>query len=154
VIFHKLLFLIFFKDFTIAENKKRDDTAVIPRHENVIAHFANCEIAQEGDVVGWITVMELCDTDLRKLLKKENGSPTFESRKKIAIGAKKGDDYLKKVGIRHKDKKPENVLMKNGISKLTDFGLIEEESGRESYRKMGYARRGIKFRYQRNLCKF
>ena len=97
--------------------------------------------------------MELCEMDLRKLLKNENGSPTFEERKKIAIGVKKGDDYLKNVGIHHKDMKPENVLMKNGIPKLTDFGLIREESGRESNRQMGYARRGSKFR-NRLLCKF
>ena len=98
--------------------------------------------------------MELCETDLRKLLKRQDGGPTFEERKKIAIGVKNGHDYLYEIGIRHADMKPENVLMKDGISKLTDFGLISETSGRKSYRKMGFARRGSKFRNVDNLRKF
>jgi serine/threonine protein kinase len=98
--------------------------------------------------------LEFCETDLRKFLKNENGSPTFEERKNIAIWVKEGDDYLKKVGIWHLDMKPENVLIKSGKSKLTDFGLIAERTGRESYRQMGYARRGSKFRYMFVLCKF
>ena len=98
--------------------------------------------------------MELCETDLRKILKNENGSPTFEERKKIAIGVKKANDYLQSIGINHMDMKPENVLMKNGIPKLTDFGLILEKSRRESYREMGYVQRGSKFRNTLLLCKF
>jgi serine/threonine protein kinase len=154
VIFHKLLFLTFFLDFEIAKNNKVDDSSVIPHHENVIAHFANCEIIQDGEVVGWITIMELCETDLRKLLKNKNGNPTFEERKNIAIGVRNGNKYLASVEIYHRDMKPENVLIKYGIPKLTDFGLIVEESGKESYRKMGYARRGSKFRNTYLLRKF
>jgi len=98
--------------------------------------------------------MELCKTDLRKFLKNENGKISFDERKTIAIGVKKGEEYLQSVGISHMDMKPDNVLMKNGIPRLTDFGLIREMSGRESYRKMGYARRGSKFRNSLLLCKF
>ena len=98
--------------------------------------------------------MKLCDTDLRKFLKSKNGSPTFDARKNIAIGVKRGYDFLRSRGIMHCDMKPENVLIKDGNPLLTDFGLINEESGRASYRQMGYARRGSKFRYSRNLCKF
>jgi serine/threonine protein kinase len=143
-----------FLDFEISGNDKNDNACVIPHHENVIAHFANCEIIQDGEVVGWITIMEFCDTDLRNILKNENGRPGFEDRKKIAIGVKKGNDYLIDIGIVHFDMKPENVLIKNGIPKLTDFGLISEKSERESYRLMGYARRGGKFMNWNNLCKF
>jgi serine/threonine protein kinase len=135
-------------------NNKRDDASVIPQHGNVIAHFANCEIKIDGEVVGWMTAMELCETDLRKLLKNENESPAFDERKKIAIGVRNGEEYLINVGIEHFDMKPENVLMKNGIPKITDFGVIEEQSGRESYRQMGYARRGTKNRKPGFLCKF
>jgi serine/threonine protein kinase len=105
--------------------------------------------------VGWITVMELCDTDLRKMLKEQNGIKlSFKERKKIAMKLRKGYDYLDEVGIMHCDMKPENVLMKNGVPKWTDFGLIMERSGRESYRQMGYARRGSKFRDYQHLRKF
>jgi serine/threonine protein kinase len=124
----------------------------IPKH--VIAHYANCEIKSEEEVVGWITVMERCETDLRKLLKERNENLTLEERKKISIGVKKGYEYMQNVGILHRDKKAENVLIKNGTPKWTDFGLIEENSGKESYRKMGYSRQGIKFRNSYFLCKF
>ena len=120
----------------------------------MVKHFANCEIKQEEEVVGWITVMEFCETDLRKLLKKQNGGPTFEERKANALGVKFGFDYLEEIGIRHMDMKPENVLMKNGIPKLTDFGLTAVTNRRESTRQMGYARRGNKFRDWSYLCKF
>ena len=128
--------------------------AVIPYHENVVAHYANCEIKSGGEVVGWITVMERCETDLRKLLKEQNEILAFEWRKKIAIGVREGEKYLEAVGIEHFDKKPENMLIKNGTPKWTDFGLIWERSGIESFRKMGYSRRGSKFRNYSYLSKF
>ena len=152
--FFNLPFSSLFLDYEMAENGEEDEAAVIPHYENVIAHFANCEIIQDGEVVGWITVMELCETDLRKLLKNDNGSSTFEERKKIAIGVRKGEEYLCYIGIYHKDMKPENVLIKNGIPKLTDFGLIGEKIGRKSCRQMGYARHGSKYRHSHLLCKF
>ena len=120
----------------------------------MVEHFANCEIKQEEEVVGWITVMEFCETDLRKLLKKQNGGPTFEERKEIAIRIKFGFYYLEKIGIMHMDKKSENVLMKNGIPKLTDFGLTQVRLRRESFNQMGYARQGNKFIDRKYLSKF
>ena len=56
----------------LSEDELNKNAAVIPHQENVIHHYANCELKQEGEVVGWITVMELCDTDLRKVLKNKN----------------------------------------------------------------------------------
>jgi serine/threonine protein kinase len=141
-----------FSDFRIAKNFKDDDFGVIPHHENVIAHHANCEIVEEGEIVGWITVMEFADTDLRKLLTNKDVKPTWEKRKMIAKGVKSGQNYFTGVGITHFDMKPENVLMINGIPKLTDFGLVvaRKSKGRESFRRMGYARRGSK--YEHALC--
>ena len=101
--------------------------------------------------MGWITVMEKAETDLRKRLK--NGKMDLAERKKTAIEMKRGLEYLKEVGIEHCDLKPENVLMKNGEAKWTDFGMIDERSGRKSYRKMGYAREGSKYKHLTNLRK-
>ena len=125
---------------------------MIPYHENVIRNFANLEIKENGECIGWITVMEKCDEDLRKKLKE--GTMTLDERKKAAIGVLEGLEYLEKVGIEHEDRKPENVLMKNGVAKWSDFGLIWERSGRRSYRRMGYAREGSKYRNNWSLCKF
>ena len=127
---------------------------MIPYHPNVIKNYANCEIFQEEEVVGWITIMEKCDFDLRKVLKETNKEFTLNERKKAAIEVKRGWQYLEAIGIRHCDMKPENVLMKDGVAKWSDFGLIGEYSGRESYRQMGYSRRGSKYRNYDLLRKF
>ena len=74
-------------------------------------------------------------------------------RKKTAMELKEGLEYLEKVGIGHQDMKPENVLIKNGEAKWIDFGMITERSERKSYRKMGYAREGSKYRHSGYLCK-
>ncbi|CBY42905.1 unnamed protein product [Oikopleura dioica] len=132
-----------------AEDKNEDDKAVVPIHENIVQNYANIELFQiddenEEDCLGWITILEKCDKNVRAELKNENLD--LEERKKIAKGLKNGFDYLKKVGIFHFDKKLENFLLLGGVVKLCDFGLVRELSGRKSYRQMGYCRRGSKFR--------
>ena len=96
--------------------------------------------------------MEKCESDLRRRLKRED--LTLEERKKIAIRVEEGRKYLWSVGFLHCDQKPENILLKNGEYKWIDFGTIVEEAGRKSYRRMGYARKGSKYRYYTYLCKF
>ena len=127
----------------------------MPIHENVVKNYANVELFQrndenEKDCLGWITILEKCDGNVRTELKNENLD--LEERKKIAKGLKNGFDYLKKVGIFHFDKKLENFLLLGGVVKLCDFGLVRELSGRKSYRQMGYCRRGSKFRNSIALC--
>ena len=137
------------------DSKKRKERS-IPKHENVIKNFVNIEIfhkndEDEEDCLGWITIMEKCSTDLRCLLKEEKLG--LEERKKIAIGVRHGIDYLAKLGIQHHDLKPENILVMGGTPKIIDFGVVMDASGRESYRQMGYTRRGSKFNYFYSLCK-
>jgi tRNA A-37 threonylcarbamoyl transferase component Bud32 len=106
----------------------------------------------QEDCLGWITIMEKAGKDLRTILKEEKIG--IEERKKIAEGILNGFRYLMMIGIGHYDRKMENILMLDGIPKIIDFGLIYEETGRTGYRKMGYARRGSKFRNNRALRKF
>ena len=103
-------------DFEAAEDGKGGDknASVVPIHENVVRNFTNVEIFDAGDkneedCLGWITIMEKCDTNLREKLR--NGNPTLDERKKIATGIRAGLDYLKKVGIIHYDRKLENFLL-------------------------------------------
>jgi serine/threonine protein kinase len=96
--------------------------------------------------------MEKAGEDLRKILKEEKIE--IDERKKIAEGIGNGFVYLNKIGINHYDRKLENILILDGISKIIDFGLVYEETGRSGYREMGYARRGSKFRNNNALCKF
>ena len=129
----------------------------MPIHENIVQNFANIELFQlddenEEDCLGWITILEKCDTNVRNELKNENLD--LAERKKIAIGLKNGFRYLEKVGITHYDRKLENFLLLGGVVKICDFGLVREITGRRSYRQIGYCRRGRKYRDSWALCKF
>ena len=130
---------------------------MVPMHENVVKNFANVEIfdaddENEEDCLGWITIMEKCETNLREKLR--NGSLTLEERKNIAKGIRAGLEYLDLVRISHYDKKLANFLLVDDVAKICDFGIIEEKSGRKSYRQLGYARRGSKYQDSGALCMF
>ena len=129
----------------------------MPIHENVVRHYANVEIFNSGDeneedCLGWISIMEKCDGSLREELERDNFD--LKERKKIAKGLKSGFEYLKKIGIFHKDRKLENLLMIGEVAKICDFGVVSEYSGRKSYRQLGYSKRGSKYRNAGALCKF
>ena len=103
----------------------------MPKNENIIKNFVNIELFHKKDLkkedcIGWITIMEKADEDLRTVLKEEKIG--IEKRKKIADGILDGFVYLKKIGINHFDPKLENILLKDGIPKFIDFGLIYETS--------------------------
>ena len=153
-----ILFIFYSLDFETATDKEEPgNDNQIPKHENVIKNFVNVELfhkkdKNQADCLGWITIMEKAGEDLRSILKANKIG--LEERKKIAEGILNGFVYLKKIGINHYDRKMKNILMLNGIPKIIDFGLVYETSGRNGYRKMGYTRRGSKFRDNRALCKF
>ncbi|CBY15690.1 unnamed protein product [Oikopleura dioica] len=136
-------------DYEYRKDQKNNEASVVPIHENIVRHFANIEIFDSGDkneedCLGWITIMEKCDGNLRTKL--ENDNLELEERKKIAKGLKSGFEYLKKIGIFHKDRKLENLLMIGEVAKICDFGVVSEYSGRKSYRNLGYSKRGSKYR--------
>ena len=97
----------------------------MPKHKNIIKNFVNIELFHKNDLIkedciGWITIMEKADEDLRTVLKDEKIG--IEKRKKIAEGIFDGLVYLGEIGIYHFDRKLENVLLINGIPKIIDFG--------------------------------
>ena len=96
--------------------------------------------------------MEKCEHNLRNELKKDHLD--LKQRKKIAKGIKSGFEYLEEIGIDHFDRKLENFLLIGDVVKICDFGLVQEDSGRRSYRQLGYTRRGSKYRNKLALCKF
>ncbi|CBY31500.1 unnamed protein product [Oikopleura dioica] len=145
----------FEKDYEKAVNKDESEKQnQMPKHKNIINNFVNIELFHKQDLkkedcIGWITIMEKAEEDLRTVLKEEKIG--IQKRKKIAEGIFDGFVYLKKIGIGHFDRKLENILLVDGIPKIIDFGLINEETGRSGYREMGYARKGSKFRHQTAL---
>jgi serine/threonine protein kinase len=96
--------------------------------------------------------MEKCEGELQTELKNDNLN--LDERKNIAKGIKAGFKYLEKIGIEHRDRKLTNFLLIGDDVKICDFGLVDEKSGRRSYRKLGYARRGSKYKEERALCNF
>ena len=121
----------------------------------MIRNYVNVELFHEADsnqkdCLGWITIMEKADDKpLRKFLRVSN----LEQRQQIAEGVQEGYRYLERVGISHMDLKMENILLLDDTPKIIDYGVIEERSGRKSYREMGYSRRGSKYRNASSLCK-
>jgi len=99
----------------------------------------------EEDCLGWITIMEKCESNLREKLKKDE----LDLKK-----TKKDCERNTKIGIKHKDRKLANYLLIGDVVKICDFGLVWESSGRKSYRNLGYTRKGKKYRYEYALCKF
>ena len=127
-----------------------------PFHDNVIRNYGNIELFhinddKQEDCLGWITIMEKCETNLRSLLKE--GKLTFEERHKIARGIRSGMDYLYDNKMHNCDMKMENILMLDGVPKICDFGLVEDRNRRIATREMGYARKGSKYRFLPGLCK-
>ena len=129
---------------------------MIPYHKNVIRNFINVEVfhkadSKKEDCLGWITIMELADENLRTLLKEERID--LRQRKTIANGILDGFFDLFDCGIGHFDRKMENILLIDGVPKIIDFGLVYEETGRNGYREMGYTRRGSKYKNSNSLGK-
>ena len=129
-----------------------------PAHENVVRHYANIELFHKDDIcgrdcIGWITIMEKCDTNLRQILKE--GKLSKNGRRELAYGIGQGMDYLFNNGMHNADLKMENILIKGkpGCPKICDFGLVEDRTSRIGNRAMGYARKGSKFKLLPALCK-
>ena len=57
----------------------------------------------QRDCLGWITVMELADTDLWKILEKNLVS--WIERKRLLLELYDGYKYLEQIGIHHYDLK-------------------------------------------------
>ncbi|CBY13560.1 unnamed protein product [Oikopleura dioica] len=138
-------------DFQAATDSTQKDNAVVPVHENVVRNYANIELfhkedLNEEDCLGWMTVVEKCESHLQATLKYED--LTLDMRKNLARGLMSGLNYLEHIGILHLDRKLSNFLLIADTIKVCDYGLVQDISGRKSYSQMGYSRKGSKYRYQ------
>ena len=129
----------------------------IPIHPNVIRNIANVELfythdEDYEDCLGWITLMEKGEHNLHRLLRNE--IPTIEQRRSLAIDLRRGLQYLFDIGLEHNDQKLENIVLFGENPKWIDFGVMHDHTGNESFRRMGYVRRGSKFRHFQALGKY
>lgn len=107
-------------------------------HKNISSgfHIVNCYSLLQvphisfpyKEAGGWGLVLELCKVDLFTLLFEKNSIKNIHYTdklclfKQIAFGLK----FMHEHDVCHRDLKPENVLLdKNGVIKLTDFGVSD-----------------------------
>lgn len=64
-------------------------------------------------------VMDLCDSSLKQLL----NSTDFRFKVDIALQICRGLQFLHSKGIVHRDINPNNILVKDSVVKISDFGL-------------------------------
>ncbi|EHP84298.1 serine/threonine-protein kinase [Methanotorris formicicus] len=72
--------------------------------------------------------MEYCETDLNKIKNKLNLRDALMLIFEVLNGLK----YAHNKGIIHKDLKPSNILISNGIPKITDWDLAREETSKST----------------------
>ena len=97
----------------------------IPRHPNVLRPV---QVARERGQVFLVT--EWCDSDVLKLLEeaKTRGALGVPERAVAAAvgGLLRALAHCHKSGWAHRDVKPENILIANGVVRLADFGEAAE----------------------------
>ena len=99
----------------------------IPRHPNVLRPV---QVARERGQVFLVT--EWCDSDVLKLLEeaKTKGALGVPERAVAAAvgGLLRALAHCHKSGWAHRDVKPENILIANGVVRLADFGEAADVS--------------------------
>jgi serine/threonine protein kinase len=88
-------------------------------HQNGIHIMELYEYRFDGDYL--VLVTEYCNQgDLEKWLKQDHD---FKERADIMVQIMRGMDYLHQHNILHRDIKPKNILLHDGIIKICDFGF-------------------------------
>lgn len=94
------------------------------RNDNIVKYY---EIIRKEDKI-YIT-MEYCqDGDLQKIIKKIKNENEIRTYFKQILS---GILHLRKMNIVHRDIKPKNILIKNGVLKIADFGLAKKMKKKE-----------------------
>ncbi len=101
------------------------------RHPNVIQIYdfdkATVKTGKEGHEINYIALEYVPGITLRDTMKEEGFHPdeaaTMTWIRKYFIPVLNGVSAIHKAGIYHRDLKPQNVLLDNGIPKISDFGL-------------------------------
>ena len=92
----------------------------------IVKLYGNLTI-QNGYEFQYFELMELCDKDFEKEIKERSAYNQFYTELElynIMLQLISTLSFLQKMHITHRDIKPQNILISNGIYKLCDFGDI------------------------------
>ena len=92
------------------------------QHPNIIKYI-NTDYFKDEDRV--VIYMELADKSLQQVIKTLEPTEAM----KIFLEICEGVQYLHQQKLIHKDIKPANILIKDGVAKLSDFGLTKKMEG-------------------------
>ena len=86
-----------------------------------------CRTSEDGEfeVSFPFYVMEYAEYDLKSYLEEENEEYDEASRVELCLQIAQGIKELNDLGYYHRDIKPDNIFMINGIWKVGDLGLIQ-----------------------------
>lgn len=70
--------------------------------------------------------MEYAEYDLKKFIEANHIDFTIEEKVGLCISLAKGIEELRSLGYYHRDIKPDNIFMIDGVWKIGDLGLISE----------------------------
>lgn len=110
---------------------------VLALRELSSAHLVKSfDFLQIGDYLG--LVMELMDGDLENWLREHGALPIGEALR-ITIAIANALEEAHRAGIVHRDVKPSNVLLRNGLKviRLGDFGIAQTSGGHQGMTATG-----------------
>jgi cyclin-dependent kinase len=87
-------------------------------HENIVKLY---EIVHETDKL--TLVFEYCDLDLKKYIDNHNGIIAPQKIKSFLYQLCLGVAFCHRQRVLHRDLKPQNLLLRDDVLKLADFGL-------------------------------
>lgn len=89
-------------------------------HPNLVTIF---DVRKDGDGDHWIVMEYVSGSTLDAILRNSPKGLPVESVRKWLNGMTAGLSYLHSCGLVHRDMKPANVFLENGIVKIGDVGL-------------------------------